>query len=208
MANSDSKAIEGYHHGNLKGALIKQAILLIQKTSIEKISLRALAAELGVSHNAPYMHFKSREALLAAIAEEGFTRLAKEFDKLGDVGRTSANWEQDFTTGCKVYISFGDKNPELFRVMFMEHDISRFPSYLDTSLSTLTFLSDYIQRGQDFGLIKKEPVETQVNFILAGLHGLALLHGGRTRDRTTYTKKTREQLIDACIAYSLAGIRS
>ena len=65
-----------YHHGNLRQALIDAAVGALQTEGIEALSLRKLAKDIGVSHNAPYMHFEDKEALLAAIAEEGFKRLA------------------------------------------------------------------------------------------------------------------------------------
>jgi AcrR family transcriptional regulator len=65
-----------YHHGDLRAALIAAAGVEIERIGYENLSLRELAASLGVSRAAPYRHFADRRALLAAIAAEGFERLA------------------------------------------------------------------------------------------------------------------------------------
>jgi AcrR family transcriptional regulator len=65
-----------YHHGNLRQALIGAALAAIRASGTEAVSLRALARDLGVSHAAPARHFASRDALFAAIAEQGYRELA------------------------------------------------------------------------------------------------------------------------------------
>jgi AcrR family transcriptional regulator len=67
-----------YHHGNLRRALIDAALGLIEKEGPASLSLREVARRAGVSTAAPYRHFPSREALLAAVAEEGFRLLGDE----------------------------------------------------------------------------------------------------------------------------------
>ena len=67
-----------YHHGNLRRALIDAGLALIDREGATALSLRAVAQRVGVSAAAPYRHFPSREALLAAVAEEGFRLLGKE----------------------------------------------------------------------------------------------------------------------------------
>jgi AcrR family transcriptional regulator len=67
-----------YHHGNLRQALVDAGLELIEKKGTTALTLRAVAERVGVSSAAPYRHFASREALLAAIAEEGFRLLDVE----------------------------------------------------------------------------------------------------------------------------------
>ncbi|MBV9511686.1 MAG: helix-turn-helix transcriptional regulator, partial [Caulobacteraceae bacterium] len=68
------KAVDAYHHGDLRSALIAAAREALETAAPETVSLKALAARLGVSQPAPYRHFESREALLAAVAADGFER--------------------------------------------------------------------------------------------------------------------------------------
>lgn len=95
-----------YHHGELRPALLRAAAKILEKEGRDAISLRDLARRAGVSHNAPYRHFADRPALLAALAEEGFARLAAEID-----GRP---WREQ----AMAYLRFALVNPERFRLMF------------------------------------------------------------------------------------------
>src|SRR5262245_40005842 len=61
-----------YHHGDLRRALLEAALELIRAEGQAVLTLREVARRAGVTHAAPYRHFKNKEALLAAVAEEGF----------------------------------------------------------------------------------------------------------------------------------------
>ncbi len=65
-----------YHHGDLKSALITAALAAVEQDGPDAVSLRDLAQSLGVSRAAPYRHFADRDALLAAVAAQGFEDLA------------------------------------------------------------------------------------------------------------------------------------
>ncbi len=65
-----------YHHGDLRRSLIAAAQELLRSGGAEAVTLREAARLAGVSHNAPYRHFASRDALLAALAAEGSGRSA------------------------------------------------------------------------------------------------------------------------------------
>jgi AcrR family transcriptional regulator len=95
-----------YHHGELRPALLRAAAKILEKEGRDAISLRDLARRAGVSHNAPYRHFADRQALLAALAEEGFVLLAAELE-----GRP---WREQ----AMAYLRFGLANPERFGLMF------------------------------------------------------------------------------------------
>lgn len=75
--NSSSSA-RGYHHGNLRQALIEATIRLIEAEGLESVSVREVARMAGVSPGAPFTHFPSRIALLTAVAEEAMDRLNEE----------------------------------------------------------------------------------------------------------------------------------
>ena len=64
----------GYHHGNLKEALIQAARQLIAEKGPAGFTFADAARSAGVSPAAPYRHFRDREALLADVAREGFQR--------------------------------------------------------------------------------------------------------------------------------------
>jgi AcrR family transcriptional regulator len=90
----------------LRPALLRAAAKILEKEGRDAISLRDLARRAGVSHNAPYRHFADRQALLAALAEEGFALLAAEIE--------GKPWREQ----AMAYLRFALANPERFRLMF------------------------------------------------------------------------------------------
>jgi AcrR family transcriptional regulator len=95
-----------YHHGDLRAAILRAAGEQLEKHGIAALSLRDAARRAGVSHNAPYRHFPSRESLLTAIATEGFELLNSELGK-----RPAAEMGL-------AYVEFALGHPQRFRLMF------------------------------------------------------------------------------------------
>lgn len=106
-----------YHHGDLRRALLDAARRLVERGGPNGVGVRALAREAGVSPAAPYHHFADREAILAALAAEGFGELVRAMRRgtrrLADAG--SLNKLQ--AVGI-AYVRFAARNPQLFRLMF------------------------------------------------------------------------------------------
>ena len=102
---------QGYHHGNLRAAVLERAARIIAEQGPQELSLRALAADLGVSHTAPRYHFGSREGVLRALAAEGFVELER---------RLRANREsgKGFLEAGVEYVRFATDRPAHFQVMF------------------------------------------------------------------------------------------
>lgn len=95
-----------YHHGDLQAAILEAAGRIIEKEGLKGLSVREAARRAGVSHNAPYRHFPDREALLAALAAEGFRALGKALENRR--GREMA----------EAYVRFALEYPQRFRLMF------------------------------------------------------------------------------------------
>ncbi|MBF9060530.1 TetR family transcriptional regulator [Rhodobacterales bacterium HKCCSP123] len=106
---------KSYHHGDLKPALITAGLELLEETGLENLSLRAIAARVGVSHTAPKNHFDGLRGLLTAIATEGFRRHAAEMRR-GVEGEPPG--KPRLHAACDGYLRFALANPELFRLMF------------------------------------------------------------------------------------------
>jgi AcrR family transcriptional regulator len=94
-----------YHHGDLPAALLDAALRLLEED--EAFSLRAVARRAGVSPNAPYRHYADKEALLAALATDGFARLADRLDAAAEL-----------TDMAEQYVAFALEHPRLFRLMY------------------------------------------------------------------------------------------
>jgi AcrR family transcriptional regulator len=104
-----------YHHGDLRRALINSGIELLETEGLDKLSLRKVARKAGVSQTAPYSHFKDKDALMASIAEVGFTRFTEELLKHAK----GINGSQDRLLAlARGYIHFAFNNRSLFRMMF------------------------------------------------------------------------------------------
>lgn len=99
-----------YHHGDLQAALILTAGKMLEKEGVEALKLREVARQAGVSHNAPYRHFAQREALLAALAAEGFEWLGAAQRKAAAAGGLRGMGE--------AYVGFALAHPQRFRLMF------------------------------------------------------------------------------------------
>jgi AcrR family transcriptional regulator len=80
MSTSGRDRTASYHHGDLRRALIEAAAALVMQGGPTAVSLREAARAAGVSHAAPYRHFASREALLAAVATLGFEELRQRLE--------------------------------------------------------------------------------------------------------------------------------
>lgn len=104
-----------YHHGELPATLMTLALEHIQAHGTEKLSLRALAREAGVSPTAPYRHFPSKQCLLAAIAAQGFQTLREEHLRTAAKGLAP---EPRLQTMAMSYINFALENPISYQLMF------------------------------------------------------------------------------------------
>ena len=103
--------MQNYHHGDLRRAVLDRALEVVADGGPESLSLRAVAADIGVSHTAPRYHFGSNTGLLTAIAAEGFGILR---DRLAEL-RTA---EAPFLELGVAYVEFAASHPAHFAVMF------------------------------------------------------------------------------------------
>jgi AcrR family transcriptional regulator len=109
------KRSASYHHGDLRDALVRAARTILEKQGLAALSLRGVARVVGVSPAAPYHHFPDKQALLEAVAAQGFDaltaamekRMAKKTDPTGRLDASGVG-----------YVTFALENPALFRLMF------------------------------------------------------------------------------------------
>lgn len=113
--SATAKPSGGYHHGNLREALVAAGLELLDESGSAEISLRELARQVGVSANAAYRHFENKEALLVAMAAEGFRRLAA-VQLQAVLQRQHA--AEGFLESGRAYVNFARQHPALFRLMF------------------------------------------------------------------------------------------
>src|SRR3982751_6170504 len=106
-ARGERKPNRPYHHGNLRGALLQEALATIRSEGVEGLTLREIGARLGVSRTALYRHFADKRALLAAVATEGFRTLRQQLTSTWEsFGRERAA----FQAMGSAYINFASTN--------------------------------------------------------------------------------------------------
>lgn len=107
---------KAYHHGDLKVALIRAAREQLGAGGVGSLKLRGLARAVGVTHPAAYRHFADKEALLEAVAQQGFDELADALHRAAE--RSEEGLEPTLRALADAYLDFALRNPELTRVMF------------------------------------------------------------------------------------------
>ena len=110
----------GYHHGDLEAALIAQARELVSLEGVDHISLRDIAAKVGVSPSAVYHHFPDKNSLLSAVGNAVFDDLATEQERAmkNFPGKSATAVRKRFRAVGLAYFTFAMENPHLFRLCF------------------------------------------------------------------------------------------
>jgi AcrR family transcriptional regulator len=165
----------GYHHGDLRRALLEASLTLVEESGIGALSLREVARKAGVSHNAPYHHFKDRSSLLAALADEGFTQLAAEMA----AARAAAPDARTRLQACGLaYIRFALKSAARFKLMFrpeLSDPGEEDGAHGRASTAALETLTGAIVEAQQAGLAPPGDPMPLVLTSWSAVHGLASL---------------------------------
>jgi AcrR family transcriptional regulator len=162
----DRMDIDRYHHGDLRAACIESAISLLDEGGESTLSLRAVARRAGVSANAPYRHFRDKNALLAALATHGFHelgRLMKEADNSADPG-------EEFLALGQSYVRYALDHPGIFRLMY-GHPCSRY----DPEANAAAAESAEVLANRVSQLVPEESRQALLIGSWALVHGLASL---------------------------------
>ena len=111
-----------YHHGDLRNALVQAALELVEESGVDSFSLREASRRVGVSASASYRHFRDRYALLRAVAEDGFERLAAQMQQDAAEARAPLEGAEAavaaFSAMGRAYVRFAVRHQAQFRVMF------------------------------------------------------------------------------------------
>ena len=180
FASESKTRARSFHHGNLRQELIDAALCA---PDIEGLSLRQLAASLGVTAAAAYRHFDSREGLLFEVARIGFNRLRQRFASAFDITVPPSDAKDArlrLSRLAHAYLQFADDEPALWRLIFgaqaeayrrtidSEGDPDSY-EYLPAALLGLYFE----------GVIPTQPSERDALFAWSAVHGAATLRSGR-----------------------------
>lgn len=106
-----------YHHGDLAAALVADGLRMVEDKGLDALSLRAVARHAQVSAAAVYRHFADKDALLAAIAGQGFARINASFEAALEKAKRRSPLGRLRALG-EAYIAFALAHPGLYRLMF------------------------------------------------------------------------------------------
>ncbi|HEY1756847.1 MAG TPA: TetR/AcrR family transcriptional regulator [Bryobacteraceae bacterium] len=161
-----------YHHANLKQSLLGAAVHLLAEAGPQGFTLREVARRAGVSHNAPYRHFKDKDDLLAAMAAEGFDRLTASMNAAIAEGDSAAD---RLGLAGRGYVEFAVGSPQHLVVMFETTVAGCSPKYAEAGMRAFQVLLNGIEAVQaEGGLPEGDPHPFAV-VAWAAVHGLAKL---------------------------------
>ena len=199
LARSARKARGAYHHGNLRRALLDEALATIRAEGVEALTLREIGARLGVSRTALYRHFSDKRALLAAVATEGFRTLRQQLVTAweeGGPGRAA------FNAMGVAYVRFAVANPSHYRVMFggfLDPKVCG-PELAAEAAGAFQALVDALAALQRGGTVRNDDILKMARFVWATVHGVAMLGiDGQLRD---------PRGVEELMAYALERLRT
>jgi AcrR family transcriptional regulator len=163
-----------YHHGNLREALLAAGERALEATGAANLSLRELAREVGVSHAAPRRHFADRQALLDALALNGFERLGAVLD--GALAEAGPDFASRILALARAYVGFATTRPALVDLMFASKRQAGSPPELAAAADrAFAAAMAVIVDGQDAGEVIGGDPERLAKIAFALLQGLVAL---------------------------------
>jgi AcrR family transcriptional regulator len=183
-----------YHHGDLRRALVDAALRLVRSEGPPALTLRAAARLAGVSQAAPYRHFADKQALLAAVAEEGFREMTAAM-------RRAMSHEDEPLSKFRAlglsYVGFARGHLAHFRVMFGPElaDRSAYPSLAEAATEAFKLLVVAITDCQKAGFTREGDPEEFALTAWSAVHGLsALIVNGQLGARGAQLDELAEQV--------------
>ena len=163
-----------YHHGDLRRALLREAVETIGRDGVDALTLREVGRRLGVSRTALYRHFSDKASLLAAVARDGFQRFAADLRK---AWTESGRDRRALDLMGVAYVRFAVTNPSHYRVMFGDfRDLcDKDPELQADAEASFDVLVQALVSLQQSGLVRRDDPRQLAQYIWAVVHGIAML---------------------------------
>lgn len=161
----------GYHHGNLREALVEAALRLIAEKGAGGFTFADAARAAGVSPAAPYRHFRDRDALIADVARRGFEQFATALEAAWADGRPDPF--RAFEAIGRAYLKFAREEPAYYAAMFE----AGVPLAADPALSPAADRAFAVLRTASETLAALLPRERRPPALMMALHIWAMSHG-------------------------------
>lgn len=175
---------QNYHHGDLRRTLLEAAAASIESDGVDALSLRQLARDAGVSHAAPSRHFRDKQALLDALAEDGFNRLTAALGEASSVTTTTvAQARRQFEDLAHGYVAFALAQPTLLSLMFgLKHAPDARAELLAAGHASMELTMCVVAAAQDLGAIGPGDPQRIALVAFSTFHGVATLASGGLLD--------------------------
>ena len=166
-----------YHHGDLKEALVREALVMVESGGVNSITLRELTKTLGTSRSAIYRHYESKDALVKAVIMAGFEKL--ENAMLESMKSQDDVLTRLYTMG-EAYMEFALGNPNQYRMIFGDEVQEQREESCDINdeetASGFHALVALIAEGQEKNIFREGDAFMQATFIWSNIHGLTTLY--------------------------------
>jgi AcrR family transcriptional regulator len=195
----------GYHHGNLKEALLRAALELIAKKGPAGFTFAEAARWAGVSPAAPYRHFRDRDELLASVALRGFEQFERVLARAWDDGRPDALVALDRLG--KAYLEFARTEPAYYSAMFE----AGIPLSTNAELREAGERAFAVLRNAAEKLCAQMPAAKRPPTLMVALHIWSMSHGiaslfGRGDEGRRTLPMSAEELLEAGVLVYLRGL--
>ena len=198
-------APRGYHHGNLREALIRAALELIARKGTAGFTFAEAARFAGVSPAAPYRHFRDRDELMASVALRGFEQFEAVLKRAWDGGRPDALTALDRLG--KAYLEFARTQPAFYSAMFE----AGVPVGSDPSLREAGERAFAVLRGAAEAVCAAMPAAGRPPALMVALHIWTMAHGvaslfGRGDGAQRALPMSPAELLEAQVLVYLRGL--
>ena len=204
-SKDDKESPRGYHHGNLKEALLRAALELIAEKGPAGFTFAEAARWAGVSPAAPYRHFRDRDELMANVALRGFEQFEVALRRAWNSGRPDAFTALD--RFGKAYLGFARAEPAYYSAMFEAGiPVSASPELRDAGERAFAVLREAAE-----ALCAQMPPKDRPPALMVALHLWAMAHGvaslfGRGDAARRSLPMSSEELLEANTLIYLRGL--
>lgn len=177
---------EGYHHRNLREALVRAAMSLISERGIAGFAIAELARAVGVSAAAPYRHFRDRDAVLAEVARRGFEDLRADLLRALDSGKNDPLITLERC--AQAHLAFAAREVAVYSAMFDPQFLTgAHPELSKARSEAFAVIRQAAEAACDRSLVPQRPppimVALHVWSLAHGIASLFLSHDGKARSR-------------------------
>lgn len=187
---------------DVREAVIAEALKIVEKQGVEALSMRAVARRLGLSHQAPYKHFESRDHILAEIVSRAYDSFAEHLEKRSRI----PGLDDEMLHMGLAYFEYAAKHPLQYRLMFSTPlpNLADHPGMMERASRSYALLRESISKLPSTQMAKdpEQLVERDALFVWALIHGLS----SALQSDAIKTMNLSQETFDSAIPHILTRI--